>query len=41
MIVHQLDVLVAQGHARSTASVWGKGKRKAEESDSDSEEEII
>ena len=41
MIIHQLDTLVAQGHAWDMASVWGKGKQKAEESDSDSEEQLI
>ena len=41
MIIHQLDVLVAQGHVRNTASMQGKGKWKAEESDSNSEEQIV
>ena len=32
--------LVAQGRMRNTASVQGKGKQKAERSDSDSEEQL-
>ena len=41
MIICQLAVLVAQGCVMNTASMWGKGKQKAEESDSNSEEQII
>ena len=41
MMIHRLDTLVAQGHVRNMVGVQGKGKRKAEESDSDSEEQII
>ena len=31
MIIHRLDILVAQAHTRNTASMQGKGKWKAEE----------
>ena len=41
MIIRQLDTLVGQGHTQNVASVRGKGKRKAEESDSDSEEQLV
>ena len=41
MIIHRLDTLVGQGRARNAASVWVKGKQKAEESDSDSEEQLV
>ena len=41
MIVRRLDSLVGQGHARNTTSVRGKGKQRAEETDSDSEEQLV
>ena len=41
MIICRLDILVGQGHAWNAASVWGKGKQKAEELDSDSEEQLV
>ena len=41
MIIRWLDTLVGQGHVWNAASVWGKGKQKAEESASDSEEQLV
>ena len=40
-IICCLDTLVAQGCARDMAGVWGKGKWKAEESGSDSYEQLV
>ena len=37
MMICWLGTLVAQGCTRNMASMWGKGKQKAEELDSDSE----
>ena len=41
MIIRQLDTLVGQGRMWNVTSVWGKGKQRAEKSDSDSEEELV
>ena len=41
MIIRRLDSLVGQGHAQNATSVWGKGKQRAEKSDSDSEEQLV
>ena len=41
MIICQLDSLVGQGHAWNATSVRGKGKQRAEEMDSDSEEQLV
>ena len=41
MIVRQLDSLVGQGHAWNATSVRGKGKQRAEETDSNSEEQLV
>ena len=41
MIVRWLDTLVGQGHMQNVTSVWGKGKQRAEEPDSDSEEQLV
>ena len=41
MIIRQLDTLVGQGHVWNVVSVQGKGKQKAEELDSDSEEQLV
>ena len=41
MIIRQLDSLVGQGRAWNATSMWGKGKQRAEKSDSDSEEELV
>ena len=41
MIIRWLDSLVGQGHARNAMSVRGKGKQRAEETDSDSEEQLV
>ena len=41
MIICWLDTLVGQGRMWNAASVRGKGKWKAEELDSDSEEQLV
>ena len=41
MIIHGLDSLVGHGRAQNATSVWGKGKQRAEETDSDSEEQLV
>ena len=41
MIICRLDSLVGQGHAWNATSVRGKGKQRAEETDSDSEEQLV
>ena len=41
MIIRQLDSLVGQGRARNVTSVRGKGKQRVEETDSNSEEQLV
>ena len=41
MIIRRLDSLVGQGRAWNAMSVQGKGKQRAEETDSDSEEQLV
>ena len=41
MIIRQLDTLVGQGCTGNVAGARGKGKQKAEESDSNSEEQLV
>ena len=41
IIICRLDSLVGQGHAWNVTSVWGKGKQRVEETDSDSEEQLV
>ena len=41
MIIRRLDTLVGQGHTQNAMSVQGKGKQRAEKSDSDSEEQLV
>ena len=41
MIICRLDTLVGQGCTWNATSVWGKGKQRAEELDSGSEEQLV
>ena len=41
MIVCRLDSLVGQGRVQNVMSMRGKGKQRAEENDSDSEEQLV